>query len=827
MTGKDGPGGQRHRRVKHTGKRFSFQWINGQIISAADYGGLENLLEVVSTHLEHMNLVNLSTAIHRLAKLSSRDPAAQAKLLRQPAMQGLLVAVEFAFSGLEAGEAQPQSLSNVAWSLATMRLAPRALIQVMASLAVSNIPVFKPFELSTILWAFAKLSASDGESSGVNVCIKPLFYASGAHILKHGQHFAFRCLATTAWAFATARQHNARLFRAIAAQMVPMVHAANCQEMANTAWAFGTTDFRDDRLFGELADKAMTRLCDFKPQELSNILWGFATNGFFHEAFFAAAAQVATTQLDLQAQHIANILWSFARVRPRHPVTQATVLALLPCCISQLETFKPQEVSSSALAVAKAFGRPDAFDAGSGSFEGPSPTPEEVQLPLPLEVQEFFTVVMMWVISRLHEFSVQSLANTVSAYTLIDMPGVEVLLSAAAAEVHSRYDHLEPTSMLHLLKGFASAPSCRAVVNALAAGLAPRVDELRPQEMQVLSRICAGLLGLRHSGFSSTEELRNHCAALGAGDLRAVAEVAHTVVLQANIGRFWPQEDEAERYGLELERFEYGNEYGETTPTYAGVGAYDDGGRFFDDDPWLAGRFFDDEPLPAGRFHSDPGVYSSHGRSEARVILSDPLAQELAESLQGKRGGGGRVKREEGKDAKRLLCSINESKQSGQNATSEVTNHAKLLQESHRSSWPQAFQDMQHIPWKDPPKGCGEGPRVAWPGDTGNPVTFRWSVKNTFVNIRQVHHDGRDLSDVDTMEGSLDGDASQRSSSVPSRLDHEDWRSIDEDLKDNYLPKETVGRKTMTGTPGTPRDSREGPRGLAGQGRKRTPRGQP
>merc|ERR1719359_475531 len=208
-----------------------------------------------------------------------------------------------------------------------------------------------------MLWAFAKLSTIDNSSW----CMKPVFQAAATHIMKNIPEFGFRCLATTAWAFATARQRHARLFRCIGAQMVPMAHVANCQEIANTAWAYGTADFHDDVLFTELAEKAMPRLDEFKPQELSNMLWGFATNGFFHEAFFTRAS-VVTQHMDLQAQHLANILWAFVRVRPRHPVTHATILALLPACTAQLMTFKPQEVSSTALAVAKAFGNGDDLD---------------------------------------------------------------------------------------------------------------------------------------------------------------------------------------------------------------------------------------------------------------------------------------------------------------------------------------------------------------------------------------------------------------------------------------------------------------------------------
>jgi len=422
-TGKQGNrsrgGGQGRGRSNpsHSGKRSSYPWINTQIIAASETGSLQHLLTTVATHLPQMNLVNLSTAIHRLAKLTANDPREQAQLQQHPTMAELLQAITTAFARLDAVEVQPQSLSNVAWSLAAMRLLDRSLIQVVTQLAVANITCFKPFELSTMLWALAKLGSMPHAKSWST---KPVFHAAAAHIMKQMQHFGFRCLATTAWAFATAKQRHARLFRSIAAQMVPMVHVANCQEMANTAWAFGTADFHDDQLFTELAEKALLRLDEFKPQELSNMLWGFATNSFFHEAFYASASVMAQ-HMDLQAQHLANILWAFACVRSKHPVTQATALALLPHCTRQLDTFKPQEVSSTALAVAKSFGHDADHVEQRTTKVGMHGTVRPPTVPPP--VRAFFDAATPWALARLNEFSAQSLANTVSAYTMTQVSG--------------------------------------------------------------------------------------------------------------------------------------------------------------------------------------------------------------------------------------------------------------------------------------------------------------------------------------------------------------------------------------------------------------------
>lgn len=527
------PGGVSHHSGNHA-SRCSFPLINAQIIRASERGDVNHLLHTIAIHLPSMNLVNLSTAVHRLAKLTANDPERQSALRQHRVLGDVLSAISAAFDCLGNGTAQTQSLSNVVWSLATMRLIHKALIEKVAALSADSIAMFKPFELSTLLWALAKLGTIDNVSS----CSKPVFRASANHMTKHAEHFGFRCLATTVWAFATAKQHNVRLFRSISAQMLPMVHVANCQEMANTAWAFGTVNFHDDHLFSELASKAIARLGEFKPQELSNMLWGFASNGFFHEAFYRNASLVAQHK-DLRSQHLANILWAFGRVQPHHAVTKATILALLPQCTMQIETFKPQEVSATLLAVAKSFGKPDDLDRlsavcsptslpvhGTGHCNHVAAAVIMERLGMnrgdavPHEVAAFFLAAVPWALSHIREFSAQSLANTITAYAMVRTGGAEMLIDAIGNEVLKRRDSLDATMLLYLLKGFAINAAdglCNSphVLRTLAVALAHRVSEFTPQEVQVLARICSGLCAQDFQD-CSRDELKTGLLALAA-----------------------------------------------------------------------------------------------------------------------------------------------------------------------------------------------------------------------------------------------------------------------------------------------------------------------
>lgn len=480
------------------GRGGTHPWINTQIIQASENKDVGHLMNVIMQHLPQMNLVNLSTAIHRVAKIVGSDPWLQGQVRQNSSLETLLNSVCTALNVVEATEVQPQSVSNVVWSLATLRIVHRPLLQVISLVCVSNMAQFKSFELSTTLWALAKLGSLE-DSAPVD---KAVFYAAATHIHNNVNDFGFRCLATTAWAFATAKQRHARLFRSMAAAMLPAAAGANCQEMANTAWAFGTADFHDDALFQELAEQAIHRLEEFKPQEISNMLWGFATNSFFHEEFYARAG-VVVQHMDLQSQHLANILWAFARVRPKHPLTQQTVLALLPVCTRQLATFKPQEVSSTLLATAKA--------AGSGDEMTPfAPTLENFRQ----EVLDFFHACLPWVVARLREFSEQSLANSVSAYAMVPVRGSETLVDCAGQEVSKRMKDLDVNALVHLLKGFSLVPTSNSsvkIVKVLADSISAQLDKVRAQEMQSLGRLLSRGIVQKEL---DTEEIRTRLVSL-------------------------------------------------------------------------------------------------------------------------------------------------------------------------------------------------------------------------------------------------------------------------------------------------------------------------
>lgn len=506
-----GHGDRTRARARQAAKRRTFPLINSQIIAVADTGDLELFMSTIEAYLPQMNLVNLSTALHRLAKLTSTDPEAMRLLHAHATLAGLTEAVRGALDRAGTGGAPPQcqALSNITWSLATVQVVDEALLRRAADLAGSHLLDFKPFELSSLLWAFAKLAEVDGVTHD---CSAQLFQLAGAHVMERLDLFTFRCLVMLAWAFAAAGYYDLVLFRGLAAHMLPMVHTASCHELATVAWSFGRAGSRQDKLFSELAQKALPRLADFKAQELVDMLSSFARNGFFHKAFLEGMI-LAAQCLDFTMPHATSILCTISRLRPRHHVTRTAMLTLLPRC-APLHSLKPNELSSLALATAKCF----------CTLSGADAAPEEAgasgaALPslLPAEIAAFFQAAAEAARQRLSEFPAACFATFATALLAAGSQMDMGMYSAIGQEASHRACHMESLALLVLLRNLAAVAQeeLLGAVRALALEACRRVDQLRPVELQALRRVIAGLRGQLGVPAAGSSELLDFCLAIG------------------------------------------------------------------------------------------------------------------------------------------------------------------------------------------------------------------------------------------------------------------------------------------------------------------------
>eukprot|EP00928_Gymnodinium_smaydae_P014793 TRINITY_DN15437_c0_g1_i3.p1 TRINITY_DN15437_c0_g1~~TRINITY_DN15437_c0_g1_i3.p1 ORF type:complete len:652 (+),score=55.92 TRINITY_DN15437_c0_g1_i3:133-2088(+) len=330
-----------------------YKAINREITYAADGGSVWDVLEVANKHMYGMNGMNLATAFHRVAKLSTLADA-DAGLISHPIFERLRAILtnnivnhslrlspesEAAHSSRPAHdglEMPVQCMSIVSWACATLRLKDAMLLESMLDIAVPRLHMMKPFEVSNFVWAYAKLTAPAPD----------LFRVVGDRFLARSPgDFKPQCLATLAWAYASSGIQDAFIFSGVAEELAANVHSMKTQEMSNTLWAFAKSSFVDVTFFDTIGTAAVSKklVGKFKAQELSNSVWAFAKANIVHWPFFREVEYAATERrFDMVPQNFANIMWSYAKLQVK-PVSQMAPM-FLQICVSQLGQHKRREL---------------------------------------------------------------------------------------------------------------------------------------------------------------------------------------------------------------------------------------------------------------------------------------------------------------------------------------------------------------------------------------------------------------------------------------------------------------------------------------------------
>jgi len=256
------PGAKSNRLSKKT----FCPWINRQIMIAADSGNVSNLLGLIDEHLMQMNMVNLSTALHRMAKLAGSCADVAITMRQHPTLRSLAERVHAMIERAKSNSSWPQcqALSNITWAFATLDYLDLPLLVEASTVVCNNIKSFKAFELSMTLWAFAKLGEDHREA---RKCGSRLFKVAAEHMKSHTSEFPFRCLVMSAWAFATAKRSHQQLFEIMAPELLLNLTDANPLEISNIVWSYAAVGVKHDELFMQIGDRVQSQLHLFMPQE--------------------------------------------------------------------------------------------------------------------------------------------------------------------------------------------------------------------------------------------------------------------------------------------------------------------------------------------------------------------------------------------------------------------------------------------------------------------------------------------------------------------------------------------------------------------------------
>jgi len=398
---------------------------------------------------------------------------------------------------------QYQVLSNMVWSMAMLDIRDEAALWLAAEIAGEHLSDSKPFELSAMLWAFAKLGQAD---ASLHRCSAELFQHAADHVMENLGKFPFRCLLVMVSAFSTARCCDVQVFRGLASQMCPEVHTANCQDLAAACVAFADHDIRHDRLFSEIAQRSIARMNDFKVPDLLNVACSFARNGFYHKAFLEGAAALML-RIDLSESQWCLFVCAVSAVQPRHPATRKVILTLLPRVTKLVSTLRHQDLAALVCAVGTCFA---VSSDGARSKE------------MPAEAFGFFSASVGLVHERSSAFGDVELAAIAGAISLVNFDEQSCLYPFLAELAAARADVMDTEALLIFMwvlsrSAFEASPASIGS-NALHTLLAEAVRRaqrnlLKPQDLHVLTCMLCGAPNASASPSTCRSEVARQCLA--------------------------------------------------------------------------------------------------------------------------------------------------------------------------------------------------------------------------------------------------------------------------------------------------------------------------
>eukprot|EP00930_Biecheleria_cincta_P089109 TRINITY_DN78370_c0_g1_i1.p1 TRINITY_DN78370_c0_g1~~TRINITY_DN78370_c0_g1_i1.p1 ORF type:complete len:405 (-),score=48.37 TRINITY_DN78370_c0_g1_i1:44-1258(-) len=269
---------------------------------------LRNAVDVVQLCEEHMprfDVVNVATALHRIAKLSARRSDRSALLQTDTAR----LLLERAAHAAKSHEFNSQCLANTVWSLATLSWEDKPLLETLSATTQAKVSNFQAQELANTSWAFATLDYFD------TTLLEALSNASSSKL----SSFSTQQLSNTAWAFATSRWRPLPLLSDIALLAMHEINEFQAQGLANMAWAFVTLEVLHQPLLATIAEVSIARQAEFQPQHLASTAWAFAEADLGHHSddhlYDALSSAALETITQFNSRELGSTILAFSQKR--------------------------------------------------------------------------------------------------------------------------------------------------------------------------------------------------------------------------------------------------------------------------------------------------------------------------------------------------------------------------------------------------------------------------------------------------------------------------------------------------------------------------------
>lgn len=313
--------------------------LQGDLLDATD---VETILVAVEDAAEIFNKVNVSTAVHRVARLATtKTPGIGSST---PQVDPRTVVHDARFQTLmqlvleKADEMQIVSVANALWAMARLGHAgPVGTVDALASRAARECAGAEPRHLSTVMWALAVLGHEPRSK---------LLAAVGDRALERADGFKAPDVVNMLWAYARWHRTAAggvpaskKTVDALCRVALSELETFTPYQCANLAWSLAMleAELPSPRALGMILDRAAREPQKLDPTALTHTLWAVGVkgtemdgnSGSFQTLLAEAARRAAAKKIGRTGA--AGVVWACGRLRvtPRPGESDALLGRLL------------------------------------------------------------------------------------------------------------------------------------------------------------------------------------------------------------------------------------------------------------------------------------------------------------------------------------------------------------------------------------------------------------------------------------------------------------------------------------------------------------------
>ncbi|KAK9908644.1 hypothetical protein WJX75_000861 [Coccomyxa subellipsoidea] len=326
--------------TKSRGSPFRSGYLVNRLLSQiSDWRTVFTVLRDLEPLFDH---INISTAMHRLAKVSYRSKVPLAVVQEHPMYPHLLAVL---LKKITVGKMRARQLANTLWAFGKLGHDAEDLVDALLyQLQRTHIVTWQEQEISNVVWAMATLSRSD----------ERMLDRMARDALRRGMSaFVPQAVSNMVWGFAVLEYNNNAFMLAVAEYFVMDLSHFATQAVSNILWGCAVLNFYDQDMFNAAALEIQHRIASFNDQEISNSLLAFAKMEHVDVSLLRAFEQDITRPQRLReftSQALSNMAWSFATLR-WYP---ETVLGAISTELHRRTDYlSVQEISVSVWAMAK------------------------------------------------------------------------------------------------------------------------------------------------------------------------------------------------------------------------------------------------------------------------------------------------------------------------------------------------------------------------------------------------------------------------------------------------------------------------------------------